>query len=655
MGFDAILASPAGPGFLADTVRLYRVVLGRRADPGGVRSTVEQMALGVPLHALAAAMLASDEFARQHGPADAVLRRNTLGSTGASAPDAGMPGELAAALVRSPEVVARVPVLPELFPDGLLLHDPSDYRIWLAGRPDPHPAPDDMPPVSFVVPAAAPDVPGLEQTVRSVLALGWPGLEVLVPVAEAGPALRALAASDGRIRLLPSRWRRAPHRLANRGLAHAAGVFATFLAPGDLLDARAGVAAAAALPQADVVLTDEDGLDENGLRHDPRFGDAWDPDRALAAGRPGLVLARTALLRQAGGMVQGGTAWDLLLRLSLLAGPARIVHVPALVVSRPAATLPADRVRRAQRHLRAAGQPGATALPDGAGVRAAYSLPASLPRASVIIATRNRAELLGPCVEGVLRRTEYADIEVVLVDNGSDAPDALALLDRQARDHRVRVLRQPGPFNWAALNNAGVAASTGEVCVLLNNDTDVIDAGWLHELVAQAMRPGVGAVGAKLLYPDGTVQHAGVVLGRDGHAIHMWRRNPGDAPGYLRSLTTVREVSAVTGACLAMRRTVFDSLGGCDAANLPVTWNDIDLCLRVRAQGLRVIWTPHARLLHLEQASRGADDTPENDARFRREQAFMRARWGDALVRDPFLNPNLLPSETVLRLAARLA
>ena len=331
---------------------------------------------------------------------------------------------------------------------------------------------------------------------------------------------------------------------------------------------------------------------------------------------------------------------------------ARIVHVPALLLTRPVpATLPRNAVRRAQAYLDAhqdtAGC-GVTAHRHGATIRARYPLPTLPPRASIVIATRNRAELLAPCTEGILNRTGYPDIELVLVDNGSDDPAALALLDRLATDPRTRVLRQPGPFNWAALNNAGVAASTGDVVVLLNNDTDVTHPEWLTELVTQALRPGVGAVGAKLLYPDGTIQHAGVVLGHDGHAIHMWRGTQGD--GYLDSLAVVREVAAVTGACMALPRAVYDAVGGCETG-LPVTWNDVDLCLRVRARGLRILWTPHASLLHLEQASRGSDETPENLARFFREQAWMRTRWGGALTHDPFLNPQLLASTKALRLA----
>ena len=259
--------------------------------------------------------------------------------------------------------------------------------------------------------------------------------------------------------------------------------------------------------------------------------------------------------------------------------------------------------------------------------------------------------MLGRCVDGLLHRTDYPDIEVLIVDNGSTDPVALNLLQELARDGRVRVLSQPGPFNWSALSNFGVGQMSGEIAVLLNNDTDIIDPAWLRELVSQALRPDVGAVGAMLLYPDGTVQHAGVILTPSDHALHIWKGMPGDARGYRDALIVTREVTAVTGACLATRRDVYERIGGCDAEHLPVTWNDVDYCLRVRELGLRVIWTPHARLLHLEQASRGSDDLPDNQARFRREQAVMKARWGTVLRTDPFHSPNLYPDETGSRLA----
>ena len=645
MNLDEVLASPGGVIALAEATRLYQVVLNRAPDPVGLQDTVRRLVDGDPLETLAAAMLASPEFAQHGGPPDQVLHHNAMGD--ADPPHHDTPSAaLAAAMVRDPRTIARHPVLPTLFPDGLLLHDPDDYRVWLAAHPEPSPQPASMPSVTFILPTAQAPYAAVSATLDAILALDWPGIDIILPLR---PDLRHLAAADPRIRLLSS-WTRFGRTPTTQALARATGTFTALLTPGDRLDPSAAPAVAAALATADVVLTDEDGLDSTCRRVTPVFGDAWDPDRALATPRPGLLLARTALIRRAGGLPRDTTQWDLLLRLSR--HTSRIAHVPALLLTRRTPQPPPD-LHQAQVHLDATHK-GARAEPHGTTIRAIYPLPRTPPRASIVIATRNRAELLAPCVDGILHRTDYPDIELVLVDNGSDDPAALALLDRLETHPRTRIIRHPGPFNWAALNNAGVAASTGPLTLLLNNDTEVIEPGWLRELASQALRPGIGAVGAKLLYPDRTIQHAGVVLGRDAYAIHMWCGSPGNAPGYFDSLVVTREVAAVTGACLALPRTVYDAVGGCDAANLPVTWNDIDLCLRIRAQGLRILWTPHARLLHHEQASRGSDATPENDARFHRERAWMLTRWGDTLTHDPFLNPNLLPSFTELRLASRL-
>ena len=181
----------------------------------------------------------------------------------------------------------------------------------------------------------------------------------------------------------------------------------------------------------------------------------------------------------------------------------------------------------------------------------------------------------------------------------------------------------------------------GEILLLLNNDTEVIRGDWLTELVSHAIRPDIGAVGAKLLYGDGTLQHGGVVTGVGGVAAHYLPGVARDDPGYFGTLALVREVAAVTGACLALRRSVFEAVGGLDEANLAVAFNDVDLCMKIRQAGWRILWTPFAEMYHLESASRGKDILPEKARRFNAEIAYMQRRWGDELVRDPYYNPNL--------------
>ncbi len=268
------------------------------------------------------------------------------------------------------------------------------------------------------------------------------------------------------------------------------------------------------------------------------------------------------------------------------------------------------------------------------------------PPVSIIVPTRDHAALLSRVAADVLQRTDYTNLELIIVDNDSSEADALALLRRLAGDARVRRVQFPGPFNYAAMNNHAVATASGDVIVLLNNDIEVIRGDWLREIVSHAIRPEIGAVGAKLIYADNTVQHAGVVLGirggsdSPGVAGHLGLGLHRADAGYFGHNALTRDVSAVTAACLAVRREVYLSAGGLDENNLPIAFNDVDLCLRIGTIGLHNVWTPFAELYHLELASRGSDLTPGKAERFAREYRYMRARWGSALDRDPFYSSN---------------
>ncbi|HEX7947759.1 MAG TPA: glycosyltransferase family 2 protein, partial [Phenylobacterium sp.] len=237
----------------------------------------------------------------------------------------------------------------------------------------------------------------------------------------------------------------------------------------------------------------------------------------------------------------------------------------------------------------------------------------------------------------------YPALELLIVDNGSEEPQTHALFGRLRQDPRVRIIDAPGPFNFSALNNRAAAEAKGEILLLLNNDIEMREPHWLTELVAHAVRPNVGAAGAKLLYPDGRVQHGGVLLGIGvdkvaGHCGHLLE---GHDPGPFGRLAIAGNASAVTGACLAMRREVFEQVGGLDEQGLKVSYNDVDLCLKVRAAGYDIVWTPWAELVHHESASRGLDHAGEKRERFLSEVAVMRERWGPLLDNDPFFGPCL--------------
>lgn len=258
---------------------------------------------------------------------------------------------------------------------------------------------------------------------------------------------------------------------------------------------------------------------------------------------------------------------------------------------------------------------------------------------TIIIPTRDRVDLLSRCVSSVIQRSTYPDYDIVIVDNGSTEPETCAYFDQLRSDVRVSILRIDEPFNFSRLNNLAAAAARGQVLCFLNNDTEVISADWLEEMVSLACQDEVGAVGAMLYYPNNRIQHAGVVLGLGGVASHAYKGLGRTTGGDHARAALTQAMSAVTAACLVVRKTVFAEAGGFDET-LAIAYNDVDLCLRFGARGLRNVWTPFAELYHYESVSRG-DDVSLNRPGFQDESQLMYERWGDLLKADPFFNPNL--------------
>ena len=413
------------------------------------------------------------------------------------------------------------------------------------------------------------------------------------------------------------------------------------LAP-DALDRVADVLARH--PQLDLVFADEDWLDAEGRRVQPFFKPGWDAE--LQRGRDLIgpfAFLRTSLVRTAD--VAAGTAWqyDLASQVAAASRPERIHRIPAVLCHRVAPP-PGYAARQAvvTAQLKRSGVTAAVeAVGDAPDLqRVIYDVPYPAPLVSIIVPTRDRADLLRVCAAGLLQGTRYERFELLIVDNGTREPEALALLAMLAEDDRVRVLRRPGAFNWSALNNEAATQANGDILLLLNNDVAVLQPDWLTELVSQAIQPGVGAVGAKLLYADGRVQHAGLTTDFTGLPRHLLRYAPGDVAGPFELLGVAREVWGVTGACLAIPRQVFSSIGGLNEA-LPLSCNDVDLCLKLTAYGYRIVWTPWAELEHPELTSRGPDTTPEQHARAREEIDRLVRDWGSLVSEDPYLHPAL--------------
>lgn len=269
-----------------------------------------------------------------------------------------------------------------------------------------------------------------------------------------------------------------------------------------------------------------------------------------------------------------------------------------------------------------------------------WPLPELLPKVTVIIPTRDQVRLLRSCVEGVLNETDYPNMEIIIVDNDSSEPETLAYLS-ELKAKGIIVLPHPYQFNYPAVNNRAAELATGDYICLLNNDIEIIQVDWLKQLVSRLSRPGIGAVGAKLLWPNGMVQHGGVVVGINGVAAHVGNQSLRNDDGYMGLNQLDHRRTSVTGACMLLARETYLSLGGMDEHTLPVAFNDVDLCLRIHSLGLAILWCANSELIHAESASRGKDSSIERIARAEREQQFFRVNWTGAGQVDPSYHPGL--------------
>lgn len=410
-----------------------------------------------------------------------------------------------------------------------------------------------------------------------------------------------------------------------RELAPLSGDWLLLLRPGDQLAEHALYWFACAVlkrPDAAIIYADDDELDANGLRCRPRFKPDWSLLHLQGIDYIGLaVLLNVRSVLAAGGLCPENLAsntWSLLLRIAQYADD-QVMHIPAVLLHRDAGaeeSLPCE-IRRAR-----------------------FTIPSPAPLVSIVIPSRDAVELLQQCVESLLTKMTYPRYELVVVDNGSTVPTALAYLDVLAGRPHVRVLRYDRPFNFSAINNFAVEQAQGTVLCLLNNDTEVISPDWLEEMVGHLLQPKVGVVGAKLYFRDGLVQHAGDIVGAGGCANHLHAFIGRDDPGYCNRAMVAQELSAVTAACMVTWRELYERLGGLDERHLPVAFNDVDYCLRVRQAGYRVVWTPHAELYHHESVSRGKIRSLRRQIRAGMEARYMRCTWRKEMKNDPFYNPN---------------
>jgi GT2 family glycosyltransferase len=384
--------------------------------------------------------------------------------------------------------------------------------------------------------------------------------------------------------------------------------------------------------QADLIYWDEDKLDAKGSRRTPFFKPDWSPDLILSMNYVGKSVAiRRNLLDEIGGLRSEHDAeqtYDLLLRAA--ERTPEIDHIPKVLYHQHGANSSSQQVQMVEEALRRRGLCGKVETSDGRHQFVRYEIRGD-PRVSIMIPTRDKWQLLKKCIDSIAQKTDYPNYEIVILDNDSSDPATFKYFREVSQ--RARVLPCPGPFNFSAISNRGAAAARGDFLLFLNNDTEVLRPGWMRALIEQAQRPEVGAVGAKLLFSDGRIQHAGVVLGIDGVAGHAFRLVPDNVPNS-ELANVIRNCSAVTGACMTIRRSLFDQLGGFDQS-LAVDFNDVDLCLRLRRLGYLIVYTPLALLHHHESATRrGFPREPY-------QEIFLR-RWGDYINNgDPYYNRNL--------------
>ncbi|MGB8687311.1 MAG: tetratricopeptide repeat protein, partial [Microcoleus sp.] len=518
---------------------------------------------------------------------------------------------------------------------------------------------------SILMPIYNPPEALLRESIESVINQVYPHWELSIADdastrSYVKSVLEEYAAKDDRIKLVFRHENGQISACLNSALASVAGEFIILLDHDDILAQEALYEVVSLLeqhPEADLIYSDEDKLDEEGKLTDPFFKPDWCPDSFLSRMYVGrLATYRCALVNEVGGFrvgYEGSHDYDLALRLTEKTN--KIFHIPKILYHERIPTGYGERIYSTkntdevtQKALKDALQrrgekfTSIISVPELPGTNIIRYHIEDFQLVSIIIPTRNLGNFLERCLKSIFEKTTYPNYEVIVIDNGSDEPETAAVISQWKRKEptRFKCYELDIPFNFSRLNNYAVAQSQGDYLLFLNNDTEVITSDWIEAMVEQVQKPTIGAVGAKLLYPDNTIQHAGVVLGLRSLADHGHRNFDATAPGYNGQIATVNNYSAITGACLMCRREVFEKVGGFDE-QLAVAFNDVDLCLEIMRRGYRNVYLPHVVLYHYESKSRGVEDTSEKQRRFMQEQETMKQRWKEIIDCDPCYNINL--------------
>ena len=530
--------------------------------------------------------------------------------------------------------------------------------------------------ISIVMPVYNIEERWLRDAIDSVLIQLYPNWELCIaddcsPAPHIRKVLDEYKARDSRIKVVYRPKNGHISEASNSALELASGEYIALLDHDDTLAEHALYHVVCAInqhPDADLFYSDEDKINAEGHRFGPYFKTDWNPDLFYTQNMfCHLGVYRRSIVEKIGRFrkgYEGSQDYDLALRAIQQTDSTKICHIPRILyhwraiegstaLNLKSKNYAVSASRRAVADYFATAYPEmAVKIVDSHGVakhkgyhRVVWPIPDPAPKVTLLIPTRNAYKLVRTCVESILAKTTYPNYEVVILNNQSDDPETLAYFASLKEQGKATILDYNEPFNFSAVNNFGVAHTDGDIIGLINNDIEVITPGWLEEMVGHALRPEIGAVGAKLYYPDDTIQHGGVILGVGvcdmpiaGHAFYHLPKND---PGYYARAILTQGFSAVTAACLLVRRDVFEEVNGLEEERLTVAFNDVDFCLKIQEKGYRNLWTPYAELYHHESATRGYEDTPEKMQRFRQEQEYMRGRWGDVLDNDPYYNPNL--------------
>ncbi|MGB3404535.1 MAG: tetratricopeptide repeat protein [Microcoleaceae cyanobacterium] len=521
------------------------------------------------------------------------------------------------------------------------------------------------PVISVIVPIYNTPDPFLKEAIDSVVNQIYPYWELCLAddastAADVKPLLDEYAARDSRIKVAFRPENGHISAASNSALELATGEYICLLDHDDVLTPDALYEVALLLnrhPDADLIYSDEDKISFDGQLVNPYFKPEWSPESFLSRMYTcHLGTYRRSIIEEIGGWrlgYEGAQDYDLVLRFTEKTD--KIYHIPKVLYrwrmhagsaaggtdAKPYAYKAS--LKALQDALERRGEKGSVyGIPDYLGHHLVRYEITDYKKVSIIIPTRDLAEDLERCLESIFTLSSYPNYEVILIDNGSIEPETHQLIAKWKQKEPTRFKCYPLdiPFNFSTLNNYGVSQATGDYLLFLNNDTEVVTSDWIEAMVEQVQRPQIGTVGALLLFPDDTVQHAGVVMGLGGIAGHSYYRMTSQMPGYFGNLIGFNNVSAVTGACLMCRREVFEQVGGLDET-LTVAYNDVDFCLKLLDRGYRNLYLPHVVLYHHESKSRGYEDSPEKKARLKQESKIMENRWKKYIDNDPFYSPHL--------------